>query len=135
MQATRQAQNQQTADMAKCEYGSRLRCTTEVDVSSYTDLGQLNGWLEQFVIGSTKELQTVGGKLERLVTELAPEPAKAADGDVAAAPAAPGVASLVNQVHGMMVEQKQRTDEDASTAQRVDNLLQTMVDDRNSKAR
>ena len=96
------------------------------------DLGQLNGWLEQFVIGSTKELQTVAGKLDRLVTELAPEPAVSSDGAAAAAPTAPGVAGLVNQVHGMMLEQKQRTEEDASTAQRVDNLLKTMVEDRNS---
>jgi hypothetical protein len=96
------------------------------------DLGQLNGWLEQFVIGSTKELQTVAGKLDRLVTELAPEPTVSPDGVAATAPSTPGVAELMNQVHGMMLEQKQRTDEDASTAQRLDNLLKTMVEDRNS---
>lgn len=95
-------------------------------------MGQLNGWLEQFVIGSTKELQTVAGKLDRLVTELAPETSVSPDGAAAAASSTPGVAGLMNQVHGMMLEQKQRTDEDASTAQRVDNLLKTMIEDRNS---
>jgi hypothetical protein len=96
------------------------------------DLGQLNGWLEQFVIGSTKEMQNVTGRLDRLVKELAPEPTPAPDGGELPAPARQGVASLVNQVHELMLEQKQRTNEDASTAQRVDNLLNQMVEDRNS---
>ena len=78
-------------------------------------------------------MQNVAGRLERLVTELAPEPTPVEDGGGSSTPANPGIASLVNQVHGLMLEQKQRTDEDASTAQRVDNLLNTMVEDRNSK--
>ena len=66
------------------------------------------------------------------MTELAPETSVSPDGAAAAASSTPGVAGLMNQVHGMMLEQKQRTDEDASTAQRVDNLLKTMIEDRNS---
>lgn len=85
------------------------------------------------MIGSTKEMQNVAGRLDRLVKELAPEPAPVAAEGEPSAPAKPGVASLVNQVHDLMLEQKQRTDEDASTAQRVDNLLNTMVEDRNSE--
>ena len=97
-------------------------------MSSTPDLADLNQWLEKFVVGSGSEMQAMTGKLDRLVKELAPESEPGLDG-AAVTPAA-GVAALVNQLHGLMLEQKKRGEADNSTADRVDTLVNTMVDDR-----
>jgi hypothetical protein len=94
-----------------------------------SDLGQLNEWLEKFVTGTAAEMQSVSAKVERLVSELAPE--APAVNEETSTPAALGIASLMNEVHALMIEQKKRSDEDASIASRVDTLVNTMVEDRN----
>ena len=92
----------------------------------------MNGWLESFVNHGTTELQTLSGRLDRLVSEIAP----AQTGDDAQQGAPPAsLPALVQQMHGLMMEQKERESAEAIATQRVDALIGALTQNRESQER
>lgn len=74
----------------------------------------------------------MSGRIDHLVKELAPQkPAPTEGGEEGeAAPAPLGIPGLVNEMHGLMLEQKKRVEAEGSTAARVDALVTAVVEER-----
>jgi hypothetical protein len=123
----RALQTQQTTDIARCKLffyplvGHKL---------TSSDLSELNGWLEKFVVNSTKELTGLNTRLTTLVGSDEPPGV-----DDSGAPLPPiGLPDLVADMHAMVSEQKRRVESEGMVGQRLDTLLQIMGEERERHA-
>jgi hypothetical protein len=130
LQATRAIQGQQTSDMARCKFKvTWLPPMQQLSSAFAPDLGQLNDWLEKFVLNGTTEIQAMSGRLDRLVAEIAPGQS-ASGSQVGGDEPAATLPILLAQMHGMLKEQKERAAADAIASQRVDALISGIAQDR-----